>query len=190
MTETRSRRRRRRQVPSSSDPAASPDLGVVAKQAVVTFLRDASMATAEREAARRTGGGTAQDTGGALAVEESAVPGDTGAGPSRSAAESEAWRAAAMSMDVLDQIEAAAARMEADIAAAVRAHEELRAGAADAAAAAVSAAESALAAAGATVRADKRAKVVLRRIEHYVALTVVILIIAIVILTITATAAH
>jgi hypothetical protein len=151
----------------------------VAKQAVVTFLHDASMSTAEREATPRAVGSTAQDTDGTLAVEES-----------RGTAESSAWRAAAMSMDALDQIEAAVASMEADIAAAALAHAELQAGAAAAAADAVRAAQEAQASAGTAVQADKRAKVALRRIEHYVAITVVILIIAIVLLTITANGAH
>jgi len=53
VTTKRSRLCYRQQVPSSSAPAASPGLGAVAKQAVITFLRDASMTTAEREATRR-----------------------------------------------------------------------------------------------------------------------------------------
>jgi hypothetical protein len=177
MPATRSRLRHwQQEPPSSSASDASPDLGAVAKEAVITFLHDASMMTAEREATRRSVGSTTQDTDGALAVEESA--------------ESSAWRAAAVSMDALDQIEAAAARVEADIAAASRAHAELQAGAAAAAADAVHAAQSALASAGTAVQAEGRAKVALRRIEHYVTITVGILIIAIIILTLSAASAH
>ncbi|HTT55102.1 MAG TPA: hypothetical protein VMH35_27250 [Streptosporangiaceae bacterium] len=157
---------------------------------MINFLCAASNATAEREATRRAAGSAPQPAAGALTVEPSAGPKDAGSDPSRHTAESSAWRAAAMSADVLDQIEAAAAKVEADIAAATQAYEELQTGAAAAAEAAVRAAQSAMASADSAVQADTRARIALRRVEHYVTITVCILIIAIVILTVTATAAH
>ena len=72
-------------------------------------------------------------------IPASMTPGATGA-----AAESVAVRAAAAGVATLDRIEAAAAKVEADIRAALRAQAELRAGAGVAAEAAVRAAQEVL----------------------------------------------
>ena len=185
----------------SSSP---PDLGALAREAVVGFLHDASMATAQREATRADGAvtdvaaGTATPTGNAVtggAVTGSAVTGSAVTGGAREAAshpgaESAAWRAAAISVAALDRIEATAAKVEADIAAALQAHAELQAGAGTAAEGAVHAAQSAWVAANSAVEADSRAKIALRRVEHYVSITVVLLVIAIIVLVVTAVPVH
>ena len=123
-----------------SDP---PDLGALAKEAVISFLHDASNATAEREAARAetagagtsavTTAGTGVINGPAEADGISAAdeprPGTADADASRADAESVAWRAASVGLATLDRIEAAAASIEADIRAALQAQAELQAGA-------------------------------------------------------------
>ena len=101
-----------------------------------------------------------------------------------------AWRAAAVSVAALDRIEATAAKVEADIAAALQAHAELQAGAGTAAEGAIHAAQSAWVAANSAVEADRRAKIALRRVEHYVSITVALLVIAIIVLAVTATSVH
>jgi hypothetical protein len=179
MTTTRNRPR------TSQHTASGPlDLGAVARQAVLSFLQEASVTTAET-----TVGGEAQGTGQALAAVTREASGDAGQNPGLTA-ESSAWQAAAISVDALDRIEAAAARVEADIAAASQASAEMQAGAGAAVEAAVRAAQSAAAAAGTAVKAEGRASIALRRIEHYTAITVAILVIAIIILSITVTSAH
>lgn len=182
-----------------SDP---PDLGALARDAVVTFLHDASIATAGREAIRAesavtdpsaaatvgTGviNGPAEADGISAAAKERR-PGTAAAGASRPDAESVAWRAASVGLATLDRIEAAAASIEADIRAALQAQADLQAGAGAAAEAAVSAAASAWQAAGTAVEADGRVKIAVRRVEHYVTITVVLLIIALIILVVGAT---
>jgi len=194
---------------SSPAPARAPDLGVLAREAVVGFLHDASMATAQREATRT--GGAATDATAATATPASnavtggavtgcAVTGSTATGNAvtdsagktarHSGAESTAWRAAAVSVAALDRIEATAAKVEADIAAALQAHAELQAGAGTAAEGAIHAAQSAWVAAHSAVEADSRAKIALRRVEHYVSITVALLVIAIIVLVVTAVAVH
>jgi hypothetical protein len=199
---------------SSPAPGGPPDLGVLAREAVVGFLHDASVATAQRKVTRSGGAvtdvavATAKPTGHTVtgnivtrhavtrhAVTGNAVTGNAvtdGAGQttSRSVAESAAWRAAAVSVAALDRIEATAAKVEADIAAALQAHAELQAGAGTAAEAAVHAAQSAWVAAHSAVAADSRAKIALRRVEHYVTITVVLLVIAIIVLVVTAVPVH
>ncbi len=194
---------------SSSTPARPPDLGALAREAVVGFLHDASMATAQREATRADGAvtdvaaATATPTGNAVtgnavtgsavtgsAVTGSAVTGGAREAASHSGAESAAWRAAAISVAALDRIEATAAKVEADIAAALQAHAELQAGAGTAAEGAIHAAQSAWVAANSAVEADSRAKIALRRVEHYVSITVVLLVIAIIVLVVTAVPVH
>jgi hypothetical protein len=114
---------------SSSAPARPPDLGALAREAVVGFLHDASMATAQREATRSGGAATdvaaatATPTGNVVtgsAVTGSAVTDGAGETARHSVAESAAWRAAAVSVAALDRIEATAAKVEADIAAALQ----------------------------------------------------------------------
>jgi hypothetical protein len=204
---------------SSPAPGGPPDLGVLAREAVVGFLHDASVATAQREVTRSGGAvtdvaaATATPTGNTVtgniltghtvtgnAVTGNTVTGNTvtgntvtgGAGQttSHSVAESAAWRAAAVSVAALDRIEATAAKVEADIAAALQAHAELQAGAGTAAEAAVHAAQSAWVAAHLAVAADSRAKIALRRVEHYVTITVALLVIAIIVLGVTAVPVH
>jgi hypothetical protein len=176
------------------DPA---DLGALAREAVISFLHDASIATAEREAIREetatAGTGVASGPGeadGIPAADEppfGQVPGQAAADVSRADAESVAWQAASVSLATLDRIEAAAASIEADIRAALQAQADLQAGAGAAAEAAVSAAASAWQAAGTAVEADSRAKIAVRRVEHFVTITVILLIIAMILVVVGAT---
>src|ERR1700733_14711408 len=110
---------------SGTAPHGPPDAGVLAREAVIGFLRDASKATAAREAARAD-----------AAAEATAAAGSTEPAAGPVAAQSAAWRLAAVSASALDRIEAAAAKVEADIAVAHRTYEELQAGAGAAAEAA------------------------------------------------------
>src|SRR6202022_3159946 len=92
---------------SSSAPARPPDLGALAREAVVGFLHDASMATAQRAATRAEGtpavaAATATPTGSAVtgsavtgsAVTGSAVTGSAGEIARHSVAESTGARGA------------------------------------------------------------------------------------------------
>jgi hypothetical protein len=158
--------------------ANAPDLAVVAREAVVSFLHDASAATAGR-AARQAG--EAGNAGPGL-------PGTIAAEPTGTA-DSMAWQAATMSLATLDRIEAVAAKVEADIAAALETQAQLQAGAGAAAEAAVRAAQEAASSSRSVARSEQRAKVMLRHIEHYVTITVVLLIIAIIFLIVTASPA-
>jgi hypothetical protein len=146
-------------------PPSATDVGAVAREAVVSFLRDASNATAER----------------ASQAEGTASPGT---------AESVAVHAAARSVAALDRIEAAAAKVEADIAAALRAYAELQAGAGAAAQAAVDAAQSALASAGVAVEAERQVKISLRQVRQYVVVTTVLLAVVIIVLALVTTNVH
>lgn len=150
---------------------------------MVSFLHEASVATAEREASR-------------MAVAE---PGATAAAGARHgaglsddqlAAQSAVLKAAAMSVATLDRIEAAAAKVEADIAEALRRHAELQAGAGAAAEAAVSAAQDAWVAAGNAAASDKRAGASLRLIARYVVVTSVLVAIELIIFVLFASSAH
>jgi hypothetical protein len=160
---------------SSSVPAGALDLSAVARQAVLGFLQDASIATAERQATDRVAGAPAA-AASAVAATDNTV--------SLIATESSAWQAAAISADALDRIEAAAAKVEADIAAAAQAHAEMQAGVGAAVEEAVRAAQSAMGSADTAVQADRRVTVIMRRIEHYTAITVGILIVALILLTV------
>ena len=184
---------------SSRAVAEAPDLAALAREAVVGFLHDASIATAQREATRADGAitqvkaATATRTGNA--VPGNAVPGNAVTDGAREtarppAAETAAWRAAGVSLAALDRIEATAAKVEADIAAALAAHAKLQAGAGTAAEGAIRAAQSAWVAANSAVEADSRAKIALRRVEHYVTITVALLVITIIILVVSATPVH
>jgi len=191
-----------RRLRSSHVRPDAPDLAALAKAAVIGFLQDASIATAEREAVRAetavagtgtaamAGTGVTNDPGeadGIRAAADEPLPGTAAAGARRVDAESEAWRAASVSLATLGRIEAAAASIEADIRAALRAQAELQAGAGAAAEAAVSAAASAWQAAGTAVEAEGRVKIALRRVEHIVTITVVLLIIATILVVVGAT---
>jgi hypothetical protein len=184
---------RRRSTRARPDP---PDLGALAKDAVISFLHDASTATAERAATRAetagpaptaatVGAGPGQPDG--ISAADEPQFGQPAAGASHAEAESMAWRAASVGLATLDRIEAAAAGIEADIRTALQAQADLQAGAGAAAEAAVSAATSAWQAAGTAVAAEGRVKVAVRRVEHIVTITVILLIIALILVVVGAT---
>ena len=183
---------RGRRLRSGTAPHSPPDVGVLAREAVISFLRDASKATAEREAVRA--GTAATDAEATVAAgntevagaapEPQAMPGDAISAASDVAAESVAWRAA------LERIEAAAAKVEADIAVAHRAYVELQAGAGAAAEAAVRAAESAMASAGTAVEAERQVKISLRQVRQNVVITMVLVIIVLIVLALASSNVH
>ncbi len=195
--------RRRR---SGSGP---PDVGALARQAVINFLDDASKATTQREAVRASvaatdaeatsteaaGNATGDDASKAVGVpaaapEPEAMPLDAISAPSHVAADSAAWRAAAISVAALDRIEAAAAKVEADIAVALRAYAELQAGAGAAAEAAVNAAQAAMASAGVAVEAERLVKIGVRQVRQYVLVTVVLVVIVIIVHAVASSPVH
>jgi hypothetical protein len=182
MPTTRKRARSPTHTLSSSVPAGALDLSAVARQAVLGFLQDASIATAERQAAARVAAAPA-DAASAVVATENTVFATESMG-SLIATESSAWQAATISVNALDRIEAAAAKVEADIAAAAQAHSEIQAGVGTAVEEAVRAAQSAAGSADTAVQADRRVSVIMRRIEHYTAITVGLLIVAIILLSI------
>jgi hypothetical protein len=197
-TQTGTSAGRGRQRRSGVAPHGPPDVGALAREAVITFLRDASKATAEREAVRAgdaeaTVSAAAGDTAGdsaslpegipAAAPEPVAIPRDA-ISAADDAAESVAWRAA------LERIEAAAAKVEADIAVAHRAYVELQAGAGDAAEAAVRAAESAMASAGTAVEAERQVRISLRQVRQNVVVTFVLVAIVIIVLLVATSPVH
>jgi hypothetical protein len=169
---------------------------------VVSFLHDASVATAEREADATSGGSPQVPVATDIAGESGrpATGGTAGAGgdspwsaagtASPKVADSAAVRAAAAGAATLERIEAAAAKVEADIAAALHAHAELQAGAGRAAEAAVRAAQEASVAADSAVEADKKARISLHLVARYVTITMALLFVAIIVLVVTATTVH
>ncbi len=181
--------------PSRTSPKG-PDLAEAARQAVVSYLHDASAATAEREAAGapgaapEAGGDAALTADGILAAEDDQGPWTGTAAPRPDVAESAAVRAAAAGAATLERIEAAAAKVEQDIAAAMQAHAELQAGAGQAAEAAVRAAQEAWVAARSASESDKRARISLRLVARYVTITMALLFVAIIVLLVTATTVH
>ena len=100
------------------------------------------------------------------------------------AAQSEAWRLAAVSAAALDRIEAAASAVEADIAVAHRRYEELKTGAGAAAEAAVHAAHSAMTSASTAVEAERQVKISLRLVRQNVVITAVLVAVVIIILVV------
>jgi hypothetical protein len=173
-------------------PHGPADAGMLAREAVISFLHDASKATAEREAAR-AGAAAAEAEATAAAVstetaaevqEPAAMHTDSLSAASPVAAQSEAWRLAAVSAAALDRIEAAAAAVEADIAVAHRRYEDLKAGAGAAAEAAVHAAHSAMASAGTAVEAERQVKISLRLVRQNVVITAVLVAVVIIILVV------
>jgi len=178
-TGTTSRRRR-----SGSAPHGPPDVGALAREAVVNFLNDASRATADREAARASVSAPGVEVAVSVTTELEVVTTELEVIPRAEisvvghvGAESEAWRAAAISVAALDRIEAAAAKVEADIAVALRAYAELQAGAGAAAEAAVHAAQSAMASAGTAVEAERQVGISVRQVRQYVVITVALVIV-------------
>jgi hypothetical protein len=196
---TQSGRRQR----SGVAPHGPPDVGALAREAVISFLHDASAATAEREAVRAGVAATGAEATviveddastaigiPAAALEPVALPWDAIAAASHIPAESEAWRAAAISVAALDRIEAAAAKVEADIAVALRAYTELQAGAGAAAEAAVHAAQSAMASAGTAVEAERQVRISLRQVRQNVVVTAVLVVIVIIVLVVATSPVH
>ena len=106
------------------------------------------------------------------------------------AAQDVAVRAAAISVATLDRIESAAAKLEADIAAARQEQAELQAGAGKAAARAVRAAEAAWNAAGTAEEAGRKARFSARLILGYLVIAAVLVMIQLVILLVFAATAH
>jgi hypothetical protein len=152
--------------------AGQPDLAAVARDAVVRYLHEAT----EREAGSDAG------LAGEGAAGQVASPAATLA---RTPADAQdvAVRAAAVSVATLDRIEAAAAKLEADIAIARREQVSLQARAGAAAAAAVRAAQEA-------TEASSQARRALRLIGRYVLITLGLVLIQLVILLLFAGAGH
>jgi hypothetical protein len=170
-------------MPSSTIPAGPPDVAEAARRAVVTFLHDAATATAERQSGR--GAAAAGDPAGVtvaapgVAQADASVPDEPiqwspPAGARLDLPESVAVRAAAAGAATLERIEQAAAKVEADIAAALQAHAELQAGAGAAAEAAVRAAQEAWVSASSAAESERQAKISLRRVVRWVAVTIVL----------------
>lgn len=177
-----SHRRPRRSSRPRNEP---PDLGVLAREAVVRVLHDATLATAESEAV--PAGPAVTDAEAVTTAAAGNAVGDGARDASgRLAAESAAWRAADASVAALDRIELAAAKIEADIAAAYRAQADLQAKAGMAAEAAVHAAQSAWESAVSSMEAEGRSKAILRRVGQYMAVTIVLVVITIIMLAVTA----
>jgi hypothetical protein len=180
----------------SGTSAKAPDLAETARQAVISFLHDASVATAERDSAKAPGSAgdaprdTAGTTGNTLAAEGDTSPWSASSADRLVVAESAAVRAAAAGVATLERIEAAAAKVEQDIAAALQAQADLQAGAGQAAEAAVRAAQESWVAARSAAESDKRARISLRLVARWVTVTMALLFVAIVILLVTATTAH
>lgn len=179
-------------MPATRNGHSRTDVGALAREAVISFMQDASKATAEREVAR-TGAAAigaeatvaAGNTGiAASSPEPEAMPQDAISAASDVAAESVAWRAA------LKRIEEAAAKVEEDIAVAHRAYIELQAGAGAAAEAAVRAAESAMQSAGTAVEAERQVKISLRQVRQNVVITTGLVAIVIIVLMLATTTVH
>ena len=178
------------------------DVAVLAREAVISFLHDASKATADREAVRAGFASTddeasvTADAGASKASgipAQASVPGSPETMPSTAshvAAGSAGWGAAAIGVATLDRIEAAAAKVEADIRSALLAQAELQAGAGVAAEAAVRAAQASWIAARASEAAEGRARVILGVMTRYLAVTMAILLVTLIFVVITAVVAH
>lgn len=170
-------------------PYSRTDVAALAREAVISFMQDASKATAEREAVRAgavaTGTGITVATGTTgIATSPEAMAWDPISAASDVAAESVAWRTA------LKRIEAAAAKVEEDIAVAHRAYVELQAGAGAAAEAAVRAAESAMASAGTAVEAERQVRIGLRQVRQNVVITTGLVAVVIIVLMLATTTVH
>jgi t-SNARE complex subunit (syntaxin) len=101
-----------------------------------------------------------------------------------------AVRAAEVSLMTLDRIEAAAAKLEADIAAARSEQARLQAGAAKAAADAIKAAQAAWTSAGSAEESSQRARVSARVVFGYLIIAAILVVIQLFIVLIFATSAH
>ena len=188
------------------DMVSSPDVAAAAREAVVGFLHDSSMGSPAAGMARPgetmlapapEGGvstvavkGAADPANGGSAVLRVRIPASMTSGASDAAAESAAVRAAAAGVATLDRIEAAAAKVEADIRSALLAQAELQAGAGVAAEAAVRAAQASWVAARASEAAEGRARVILGVMTRYLAVTIALVVVTIIFLVITAAVTH
>ena len=184
-------------------PAAAPDVAAAAREAVIGFLHDSSMGSPAARTAQPAGTMLAPIPKSTVAVQVAADPASGGSaalrvripasmtsGASDSAAESVAVRAAVAGVATLDRIEAAAAKVEADIRSALLAQAELQAGAGVAAEAAVRAAQASWIAARASEAAEGRARVILGVMTRYLAVTMAILLVTLIFVVITAVVAH
>ena len=184
-------------------PAAAPDVAAAAREAVIGFLHDSSMGSPDPQSAQPAGTMLAPIPKRTVAVQAAPEPANGGstalrvripasmtAGASDQAAESVAVRAAVAGVATLDRIEAAAAKVEADIRSALLAQAELQAGAGVAAEAAVRAAQASWIAARASEAAEGRARVILGVMTRYLAVTMAILLVTLVFVVITAVIAH
>jgi hypothetical protein len=163
-----------RRLRSGTASHGPPDVAVLAREAVISFLNDASQATADR-----AGSIPAQALGPETVLGDALV---ASPGVASQVAEPAGWGAAAIGVATLDRIEAAAAKVEADIAIALRAYADLQAGAGAAAEAAVHAAQSAMASAGVATEAERQVRISLRQVRQYVVVTVVLLVVVIIVL--------
>lgn len=191
---------------SRQPAAASPDVAAAAREAVIGFLHDSSMGSPAPGPAQSAGtmlAPAAKAGKSTVAVKVAADPANGGsaalrvripasmtAGASDTAAESVAVRAAVAGVATLDRIEAAAAKVEADIRSALLAQAELQAGAGVAAEAAVRAAQASWIAARASEAAEGRARVILGVMTRYLAVTMAILLVTLIFVVITAVVAH
>jgi hypothetical protein len=136
-----------------------PDLAMVARDAVVAFLRDSS-----------------QPARASAAAEPAVAPGQ----PDTALADdtlAQAERAAAIGVATLDRIEAVAAKLETDIAQALRRQAELQAGAGLAAKDAVRAAQESWRAARHADKVGRQVNAALRKVGRYTIIIVVMLVI-------------
>jgi len=174
-----------RRLRSGTPAQGSLDAAALAREAVISFLNDASKATADR-ASGIAAPGPAQAPG---TVPRGAVPADSQIAALQGTG-SASWGAAAIDVATLNRIEAAAAKVDADIAVALQAYADLRAGAGAAAETAVHAAESALASAGVATEAERLVRISLRQVRQYVVVTVVLLAIVLLVVAVITTAVH
>jgi hypothetical protein len=170
--------------------ASSPDVAAAAREAVVGFLHDSSMDFPAPSPAQPAVQVAADPANRGPAAPRVRIPASLTSGASDAVAESLAVRAAADAVATLDRIEAAAAKVEADIQSALRAQAELQAGAGAAAELAVRAAQESWIAAHASEAAEGRARVILGVMTRYLAVTIALVVITLIFLVITAEVAH
>jgi len=180
-------------------------LAAAAREAVVGFLHDSSMGSRAQGSTQPapvlinpSGGTTAvgekvatdDADGGTPAAMRVRIPASMTPGTTGATAESVAVRAAASGVATLDRIEAAAAKVEADIRSALLAQAELQAGAGVAAEAAVRAAQESWIAARTSEAAEGRARVILGVMSRYLAVTIALVVLTAIFLAITAAVAR
>ncbi|MCW2905488.1 MAG: hypothetical protein JWL68_277 [Actinomycetia bacterium] len=159
---------------------------------MVGFLHDSSMGSPAQGGATAVAEKVATDDadGGTPAAMRVRIPASMTWQATGTTAESVAVRAAASGVATLDRIEAAAAKVEADIRSALLAQAELQAGAGVAAEAAVRAAQESWIAARTSEAAEGRARVILGVMTRYLAVTIALVAVTVVFLIITAAVAH